>query len=183
MPEKKPYILADAIERAVLVIIAEYNVPIDEEIIQFTCSMSLGKKVVDAASSQAVRNLACAGLINEIPGDRLKYTVTHLGHQYLDEVDGHLVARPILATICNGIQLENDDPSTALLCIDEDEVNAWWNSLDVEQKIDAFAQFSLSMYQNGSSHIYVGMIHSNPTVPVEGSIGSEEPTPASEVQA
>lgn len=63
-----------------------------------------------------------------------------------------------------------DDAPTAVICLDEDELNSWWNSLDVEQKADAFAQFSLTMYQ-GVSHIY---IETHGAVPVKGTVGSSQ---------
>jgi hypothetical protein len=65
-----------------------------------------------------------------------------------------------------------DDASTAVICLDEDELNAWWNSLDVEQKADAFAQFSLTMYQ-GVSHIYIETRHD--VIPVKGVVGDRQP--------
>jgi hypothetical protein len=60
---------------------------------------------------------------------------------------------------------EEDDVAIATVCLDEEDLDAWWLSLDVEQKADAFAEFSLTMYQ-GQSRLYI-----EPRIPVEGVIG------------
>lgn len=64
-----------------------------------------------------------------------------------------------------------DDAPSAVICLDADELDAWWQSLDVEQKADAFAQFSLAMYQ-GCSHIYIEPREN--TIPFAGVVGSPQ---------
>ncbi len=61
-----------------------------------------------------------------------------------------------------------DAPATALLCIDEDELDDWWESLDVEMKADAFAQFALHMHDGAESHVYV---ERTDCVPFGGTVG------------
>jgi len=56
-------------------------------------------------------------------------------------------------------------PSTALLCVDEDELDEWWDNLDVGCKADAFAGFALRMH-SGESHVYV-----EAGVPIIGTAG------------
>jgi len=73
-------------------------------------------------------------------------------------------------------EADDDDPPTAVICIDEDELDRWWASLDVEQKADAFAQFSLAMYQ-GISHIYIEP-HAEHRIPVMGTVGEAAPREA-----
>jgi hypothetical protein len=60
-----------------------------------------------------------------------------------------------------------EEPPTALLCIDEDELDNWWQNLDVEQKADAFSGYTLD--PSGSrSHIYI-----EPAIHVLGTIGAD----------
>lgn len=72
---------------------------------------------------------------------------------------------------------EETDPPTALLCVDEDELDAWWQSLDVEQKADAFVRFTLTMYQD-DSHIYI-----DDAVPVLGTVGDNPGNNAQEARS
>ena len=48
-------------------------------------------------------------------------------------------------------------PSTATVCLDEDELDDWWHGLDVECKADAFVGFSLRAQGQGESHIDYGV--------------------------
>jgi hypothetical protein len=80
---------------------------------------------------------------------------------------------PLHVTVCNS--REPELPMRALLCIDEDELDDWWEALDVEQKADAFARFALHMYDD-DCHVYV-----EPTIPVAGTIGDAEPVKATKV--
>ena len=75
---------------------------------------------------------------------------------------------PIQVSACDAE--ERKLPSTALICLDEDELNDWWTSLDVECKADAFAQFALHMHEGHDSHVYVEPSHLS--VPVTGTIGA-----------
>lgn len=65
---------------------------------------------------------------------------------------------------------EVPDAAQALLCVDEDELNDWWDALDVEAKADAFVQWSLSN-DGRNSHVY---IEPPATVPVTGKIGEDK---------
>lgn len=74
---------------------------------------------------------------------------------------------------------EPEAPATALLCVDEDELDEWWESLDVEMKADAFAQFALNMHHGFDSHVHV-----EPTdrVPLAGTVGDLSPELVREIQ-
>lgn len=67
-------------------------------------------------------------------------------------------------TICD--TQEPKLPAVATVCIGEDELDAWWDSLDVDQKADAFAGFALRMYQ-GESRIAVEPA----SIPILGTVG------------
>jgi hypothetical protein len=75
---------------------------------------------------------------------------------------------PIQVSVCNAE--ERKLPSTALICLDEDELDDWWASLDVECKADAFAQFALHMHEGHDSHVYVEPSHLS--VPVTRTLGA-----------
>jgi hypothetical protein len=66
-------------------------------------------------------------------------------------------------------RLEPEEPATAILCLDEDELDDWWESLDVEMKADAFTNFALRMHTGEDNHIYIEPKH--PSIPVTGAIG------------
>jgi hypothetical protein len=72
-----------------------------------------------------------------------------------------------VATCCR--HREPKEPSTALLCLDEDELDDWWESLDVELKADAFTNFALRMHTGEDSHVYIEPEH--PSIPVLGTVG------------
>jgi hypothetical protein len=59
---------------------------------------------------------------------------------------------------------DDAEPSTALLCVDEDELNDWWDALEVEAKADAFVQWSLGN-DGRNSHVYI-----EPSIPVAGTL-------------
>jgi hypothetical protein len=54
---------------------------------------------------------------------------------------GELREEPISVNVCH--RPEAPAVSRATVCIDEDELNEWWEGLDVECKADAFLQFTL----------------------------------------
>lgn len=59
-----------------------------------------------------------------------------------------------------------EEPATALLCVDEDELDDWWQNLDVEAKADAFVQWSLGN-DGRNSHVYI----EEPRIPLAGTVG------------
>jgi hypothetical protein len=64
---------------------------------------------------------------------------------------------------------DRPEPSAvAFLCFSEDELDNWWDGLDVEAKADAFAGFSLRAQGQGDSFIHVP----EPRIPVAGTIGA-----------
>jgi hypothetical protein len=67
---------------------------------------------------------------------------------------------PLQVSMCDHSEPEVPDAAQALICIDEDELNDWWDALDVEAKADAFAQYSLAN-DGRNSHVYI-----EPTVAV-----------------
>lgn len=69
---------------------------------------------------------------------------------------------PIHVTACH-----RPEPSaTAFLCFSEDELDEWWNGLDVAEKADAFAGFSLRAQGQDESFVHVPETR----IPVEGAV-------------
>lgn len=66
--------------------------------------------------------------------------------------------------------IEERDPEIATVCIDEEELDDWWKTLDCDQKADAFTQFSLRMY-SAASRIYIEP--AGTSIPVNGTIEDE----------
>jgi len=93
------------------------------------------------------------------------YRITQLGRQSLD-------AHKAVRTSANTSVDDETEPPTALLCVDEDELDAWWESLDVEQKADCFTQFALTQYTGERCHIYIEQKPAG--IPITGTIGAEE---------
>jgi hypothetical protein len=57
-------------------------------------------------------------------------------------------------------------PATALLCVNDEDLDAWWDSLDVEGKAEAFAAYALDVAITG------GRVHVDDLrIPVVGTIG------------
>ena len=75
---------------------------------------------------------------------------------------------PLSVTVCHRAEPEDRKPAVAMLCINEDELDGWWDALDVEAKADAFSQWSLA--NDGSNcHLYLGP--SRGGIPLVGAIG------------
>jgi len=53
------------------------------------------------------------------------------------------------------------DAPTAVCCLDEDELDEWWEDLDVEQKSDAFLRFSL---KRSTTYVHAA----EPAIPILG---------------
>jgi hypothetical protein len=117
-----------------------------------------------------------------IPGadsDVPKYRITEKGRAFLcaadaknifgERIENHPLkpkgAQPAAAqvTICE--HHEPEAPATALLCVDEEELDNWWANLDVEAKADAWSQWSLGN-DGRNSHIHI-----ESGVPVLGTVG------------
>lgn len=66
-------------------------------------------------------------------------------------------------TICEA----KEPPSHATVCVDEDELDEWWDQLGVDLKAEAFVRFSLYGVSHGdfSDH--------EARVPIEGAVGEE----------
>jgi hypothetical protein len=93
--------------------------------------------------------------------------VSHKTDAVLNE---NVAPAPARATCCNAAEPpEEHEPAVALLCVDEDELNDWWDALDVEAKADAFAQWSLGN-DGRNSHIYIEPCAAI-SIPVLGSAG------------
>ena len=74
---------------------------------------------------------------------------------------------PLSAHISHASGVPQESPS-ALCCIDEDDLDNWWDEQDVEVKADAFLRITLNQT---TSFIYCGNRFSEPRIPVVGSIG------------
>lgn len=68
-----------------------------------------------------------------------------------------------VATACH----RAEPSAVAFLCFSEDELDDWWNGLDVEAKADAFAGFSLRAQGQDDSFVHID----DSRVRVEGVIG------------
>lgn len=78
---------------------------------------------------------------------------------------------PIQVTVCNAQEPQPEQArpmSSALICLDEDELDEWWQGLDVECKADAFAGFALRVHTGDS---YVAIDRPADRVPVLGTVG------------
>jgi hypothetical protein len=91
-------------------------------------------------------------------------------HEQLVDSHAHLDNQRASASVCNA--KEPEVPPTALLCVDENELDDWWESLDVEGKADAFAQFALNMHHGFDSHIHV---ERTDRAPLAGTVGNLSP--------
>lgn len=105
------------------------------------------------------------------------YNATESGRSYLaasmDEIECAAAAeRPTEVSVCNAAEPEESDPARAILCVDEDELDGWWNALDVEAKADAFVQWSLGN-DGRNSHVYIEP-NDAVRVPVRGVAGDDK---------
>lgn len=76
---------------------------------------------------------------------------------------------PLQVSVCNAKEPGDDDgaPSSALISVNEEELDEWWDNLDVEAKADAWSQWSLGNHGR-NSHVY---IEDEKSVPVYGTVG------------
>lgn len=103
------------------------------------------------------------------------YSITQSGQVYLTAAEAMPSTQPpthepLQVAICNRHEPEVPDADQALLCVDEDELDDWWDALDVEAKADAFAQYSLSN-DGRNSHIHIEPSH---RIPVAGTISQDK---------
>jgi hypothetical protein len=84
---------------------------------------------------------------------------------------GKDMPRPMSATICH--VEEPTIASVAYICLDEDELDNWWDGLDVEAKSDAFIGYSLRAQGQDDSHVYCPGLDLDDSIPVRGTIGRD----------
>ena len=119
----------------------------------------------------AVANGHCA---SQFDGRHRFYSITEKGRAWLIGNEVRQVVSecarhtPIRATCCN--PPEPEPPMTALICLSEDELDDWWESLEVEQKADAFANFALHAH-SGESYVAV---EPSPSIPATGTVGEHD---------
>jgi hypothetical protein len=77
----------------------------------------------------------------------------------------------VQVAVCNTPEVP-EKPSSALLCVDEDELDDWWDALDVEAKADAFVQWSLGN-DGRNSHVYIESRETK-AVPVAGTVSEQD---------
>lgn len=93
-----------------------------------------------------------------IDGDVPKWSLTRLGEQVIDEkCKRHPVEGDDLSYLTNCDDQMVCPPAAVTVCIDEDELDEWWEGLDVELKADAFLAWTLG--------------RGRAAIPVEGAIG------------
>ena len=124
-----------------------------------------------------LRPLTAEGFVNTIQGADSSvplYALTETGRKFLTLGENALKAQMFheeqsSVTSCNHNEPEDNEPARALLCVDEDELDSWWDALEVEAKADAFAQWSLG--NDGlNSHVYIER-NSAAEIPVKGKVG------------
>lgn len=114
---------------------------------------------------QTLRILWVRGLVDR--DKRTESTLWSLTEKGSEWICAAKNASPVQATVCH--RPEPTVPATALLCVTEDELDDWWDTLDVEQKADAFAGFALTMYDPEHSHTYIES--PNLSIPLVGDVG------------
>jgi hypothetical protein len=91
-------------------------------------------------------------------------------HEQLKGSHAHIdrqAAAPVSVSLCNA--QEPRVPDFATVCMNEDELDDWWSSLDVQQKASAFVEFSLETAparKSAESHTH---IHTH--IHVAGTVG------------
>lgn len=130
----------------------------------------------------------CVAMNSSELGNVPLYFITAKGRAHSIAEDSRLImgerlgeaaaaTEPLQVSVCNHTEPPDlDEPAQALLCVDEDELNDWWNALDVEAKADAFVQWSLGN-DGRNSHIYIER-NETVSVPVTGKVGDDDETAA-----
>jgi hypothetical protein len=107
------------------------------------------------------------------------YSITVKGRTHLVAAETHFimgghppapaVEEPAQVSVCDLREPEVPDPAIATICIDEDELNNWWDGLGVEAKADAFTRYALDT-EGRDSHVYIEPT-STVSVPIIGTAG------------
>jgi DNA-binding MarR family transcriptional regulator len=120
--------------------------------------------------SKNVRALVADGMITSSfhpgGGGVPVYAITMKGRNYLSAAER---LDPIGVTVCNRREPEVPDAAIATICIDEDELNNWWDGLEVEAKADAFTRYALDT-EGRDSRVYIEPCAAV-SVPVVGTVG------------
>jgi hypothetical protein len=84
------------------------------------------------------------------------YAITCKGRAYIAASDtlAPVPDEPAADSARDNSGPEVPEAAQALLCVDEDELNDWWDALDVDAKADAFMQWSLGN-DGRNSHVYI----------------------------
>jgi hypothetical protein len=113
------------------------------------------------------------GYVIWTPDGGAKYAITSKGRAHLCAADARAIfgervpAEPIKEAVQSAIEMRA--PATALICVNEDELDDWWEPLSVEQKAECFAGFAL--HELSGSHAYV----KGESVLVAGLVGDLSP--------
>ncbi len=110
--------------------------------------------LVDAGYVHAAFNSANTGTL---------FSINVKGHAHLVAEEAKCALRvqgeaakpeePVRVTCCK--HGEPAESPMALICLSEDDLDEWWQSLDVEMKAAAFSGFALRMHTGFDSHIHV----------------------------
>jgi Fe2+ or Zn2+ uptake regulation protein len=123
----------------------------------------------------ALESLLAQGLVLRVtqPDRFCQWSITTKGRARLIGQEAQAVfteripTEPIVAPCCR--HHEPEEPATTVICLDEDELDEWWESLDVDMKGDCFAGFALKMYRGENNHTYIEPEHQS--IPVRGTAG------------
>lgn len=120
------------------------------------CSELESATIVDV--NQALDALHGLGLVDRF-ADEMEWLINSAGRAALETSADCEVPPPEIAPAAH-----------AFLCFSENELDDWWAGLEVEQKADAFAGFSLRAQGQDESFVHVPETR----VPVRGFIDKEE---------
>ena len=129
----------------------------------------------EVAMTGALESLLAQGLVLRVtqPDRFCQWSITTKGRARLIGQEAQAVfteripTEPIVAPCCR--HHEPEEPATTVICLDEDELDEWWESLDVDMKGDCFAGFALKMYRGENNHTYIEPEHQS--IPVRGTAG------------
>lgn len=110
--------------------------------------------MVDAGYVHAVFNSTCtASLFSLATKGRAHLIAEEVKASLRVQSDFSKPEEQIRITCCDhGAPVEG---ATALICLSEDELDDWWEALDVELKADAFSGFALRMRSGIDSRIHI----------------------------
>lgn len=144
-------------EAVVLDALCETKCPLGMQMIQDRVSLHAGDGIDRKTLSLTLSDLIERGYVHHVYGlPEIRFEVTVAGRaRYIGQE---------AKSAFDGPPIEHE-PAQALICLDEDELDGWWDALDVEAKADAFVQWSLGN-DGRNSHIYI-----EPGIPVIDTIG------------